>query len=257
MPTKSTLYWDQNIWEMIFLIIWFILAILYLRELAMTVMNSQPHFSACTLTKIWPGKKHISEVTKKVSRALFSIKQVKHVLPLDSLRTLYFALIHPHLCYGITVWGNADNNIIKPAILLQKWAIRVINNAPYNSHTDPKSGILKLNDLFDYQSLLFITDYMSNHLPDSFNSFPTNRDMHSRTTRQSKLLHIPTYSSKYAQRQPLFFLPKLWNEWNTLLPDNTSRYRTKRIIKSALLQKYPSAVRCENLRCLECYTHWT
>ena len=32
---------------------------------------------------------------------------------------------------------------------------------------------------------------------------------------------------------------------------------TKRIIKSALLQKYPSAVRCENLRCLECYTHWT
>ena len=137
-------------------------------------------------------KKHISEVTKKVSRALFSIKQVKHVLPLDSLRTLYFALIHQHLCYGI----------------------------------------LKLNDLFDYQSLLFISDYMSNHLPDSFNGcFPTNRDMHSRTTRQSRLLHMPTYSSKYAQRQPLFFLPKLWNKWNTLLPDNTSRYRTKRIIR--------------------------
>ena len=50
-------------------------------------------------------KKHISEVTKKVSRALFSIKQVKHVLPLDSLRTLYYALIHPHLCYGITPWA--------------------------------------------------------------------------------------------------------------------------------------------------------
>ena len=65
--------------------------------------------------------------------------------------------------YGITAWGNADKNIIKPAILLQKRAICVINNAPYNSHTDPKfkkSGILKLNDLFDYQSLLFISDYI-------------------------------------------------------------------------------------------------
>ena len=83
-------------------------------------------------------KKHISEITKKVSRVLFSIKQVKHVLPLDSLRTLYFALIHPHLCYGITAWGNADKNIIKPTILIQKRALCVINNAPYNSHTDPK-----------------------------------------------------------------------------------------------------------------------
>ncbi len=32
-------------------------------------------------------KKHITEVTKKVSRALFSIKQVKYVLPLDSLNS--------------------------------------------------------------------------------------------------------------------------------------------------------------------------
>ncbi len=85
-----------------------------------------------------------------LSRALFSIKQVKHVLPLDSLRTLYFALIHLHLSYGIIAWGNADMNLIRLAKLLQKRAIRVINKAPFNSHTDPKfkkSGILKLNDL--------------------------------------------------------------------------------------------------------------
>ena len=97
-------------------------------------------------------------------------------------------------------------------ILVQKRTIRVINNDPYNSHTDAKFnkyGILKLNCLFVYQSLLFISDYMSNQLPDSFSSCsPTNRDIHSNTTHQSKLLHIPTYSYKYAQRQPLFVLPK-------------------------------------------------
>ena len=111
-----------------------------------------------------------------------------------------------------------------------------------------QSGLLKLDYVFDYQSLLFtcISDFMLNQLPDSFNScFPTNRDIHLRTTRQSKLLRIPAYSSKYAQRQPLF---SNWNKWNTLfilLRDNTSRYRTKRITtcKYALLQKYPSLVR--------------
>ena len=47
------------------------------------------------------SKNHVTEVTKTVSRALFSIKQVKHMLPLNSLRTLYFALIHSHFTYGI------------------------------------------------------------------------------------------------------------------------------------------------------------
>ena len=46
-------------------------------------------------------KRHMNEINKKVSRALFSIKQVKNILPLESLRTLYFALIHPHLLYEI------------------------------------------------------------------------------------------------------------------------------------------------------------
>ncbi len=202
-------------------------------------------------------KRHITEVSKKVSRALFSIKQVKHVLPLASLRTLYFALIHPHLSYGLTAWGNADKNIIRPAILLQKRAIRVIHNAPYNGHTDPKfktSRILKLNDLFDYQSLLLMYDYLSGNLPNSFDGcFPANSDMpDARATRQSKCLHVPKYRSQFAQRQPIYFLPILWNSWVRSLPDQPSRYQTKQIVKATLLQKYPHSVRCDNLACIEC-----
>lgn len=205
-------------------------------------------------------KQHIAAVKRKVSSTLFSMKQVKHVLPLASLRTLYFALIHPHLSYGIMTWGNADKNILRPAMLMQKRAIRVINNAPYYSHTDPKfkrAGILKLNDLFKYQSLLFVHDYLSNKLPNSFNGcFPTNSDMpNSRTTRQSNLLHVPKYFSKFSQRQPICSLPTLWNNWNRLIPGNASRSQTKGIVKSVLLQDYSDVVTCENTRCSECHPH--
>ena len=64
-----------------------------------------------------------------MSRALFSIKQVKHILPMESLRTLYFALIHPHLSYGIIAWGSADKSITRQTNLLQKRAIRIITNS--------------------------------------------------------------------------------------------------------------------------------
>ena len=42
-------------------------------------------------------KYHINEINKKISKSLFFLKQVKKMLPLDSLKTLYYALIFPHL----------------------------------------------------------------------------------------------------------------------------------------------------------------
>ncbi len=203
-------------------------------------------------------KQHITEINRKVSRALFSIKQVKHVLPAESMRTLYFALIHSHLSYGILAWGNADKKTLYPATILQKRAIRVIHNAPYNSHTDPKfkkSGILKLNDLFEYESLMFTYDYMTNNLPNSFRgTFPLNSDMpNSRETRQSNLLYIPRFNGRFAQKLPMYFMPSLWNTWARSFQELKSRYQLKRIVKKNKLQSYLETILCTNMRCRECY----
>ena len=178
-------------------------------------------------------KHHITAVKRKVSSALFFIKQVKHILPSGSLRTLYFVLIHPHLSYSITVLGNGDQKEIRQLMLVQKRAIRVIYNASYYSHTGPKfkkTGILKLHDLFVYQSLLFVHDYLSNKIP------------------KSGLLHVPKYLLKFSHRQPTSYLPSLWNKWTKLIPQNASRSQAKTIIKYTLLQDYPDVVRCQNTR---------
>ena len=46
-------------------------------------------------------KHHIVHVNIKVSKILFLIKQANNILPMDSLRTLYFALVHSHYSYGL------------------------------------------------------------------------------------------------------------------------------------------------------------
>ena len=53
----------------------------------------------------------------------------------STLRMIYFGLIHPHLLYGILIWGNADNIHIDPLYLLQKKAVRLIMNKHRNIHT--------------------------------------------------------------------------------------------------------------------------
>ena len=44
-------------------------------------------------------------MNSKISRAIFAIKQLKFTMPVEILKTLYFALIHPHIAYGILAWG--------------------------------------------------------------------------------------------------------------------------------------------------------
>ena len=79
---------------------------------------------------------HINKTNKKLSKALFSRKQLKHTLPVESLKTLYFALVQLYLSYGIITWGNTDKGINKQSNILQKRAIRIIMKAAFNRHTD-------------------------------------------------------------------------------------------------------------------------
>ena len=106
--------------------------------------------------------------------------------------------------------------------ILQKKAIRCIHKANYTIHTDPlfkHSKIKKLTDIYETQVLLFIHNYVSNKLPDSFNgTFVLNRDMMtSYITRQSNLFYEKKCLTHFASSLPLFDFPHIWNKWKNTL----------------------------------------
>ena len=153
------------------------------------MISETRHLSSMT----W--KYHINHVNKKISRALFIIKQVKNLLPLDCLRTLYFALIHPHLSYGITAWGNASQVTLKRTNILQKRAIRTICRANYDSHTEPlfkQLNIMKLKEQYEYEAAIHMYKFVHNKLPLSFrHTFKFHYEVQSsHLTRQSSLIYI-------------------------------------------------------------------
>ena len=76
-------------------------------------------FLGITLDECLSWRKQLSSINSKISKALFVIKQVKFSLPIESLHTLYFSLLHPHITYGIIAWGNAKNNVLKKHKLLK------------------------------------------------------------------------------------------------------------------------------------------
>jgi len=67
------------------------------------------------------------------------------------VKTVYFALLYPHIQYCKTSWGCAAKPVLNPLIKLQKGMVRIMtfshNNdillrthGPYHRHKNTKSG---------------------------------------------------------------------------------------------------------------------
>ncbi len=110
-------------------------------------------------------KYHISYLWNKISKALYSLRSVKNILPPKSLKNLYYSLFHCHLVYAIEIWSSTSNAALYLLITKQKTAIRIIANKNYNDHTEPifkELSILPLSDLITSSNLKFFHSYVFN-----------------------------------------------------------------------------------------------
>ena len=80
--------------------------------------------------------KHIDHVSIKVSKVIGIMFRLKSIVPSDVLHTLYNSLIMPHFHYCLLTWGSKIRNGHK-LHLLQKKALRLVDNNHYIAHTDP------------------------------------------------------------------------------------------------------------------------
>ena len=84
------------------------------------------------------------------------------------MASLYFAIFHSHLTYGLPVWGFANQGLLDNIALLQKKALRIITSADYHAHTKPimkQTNILSLTDQRHLQVSSLMWDLDHNSLP--------------------------------------------------------------------------------------------
>src|SRR6218665_3734216 len=63
---------------------------------------------------------HIEEFSKKISKNISIIKRISHLLPKQTLKLLYYALIHPYLTYCNCIWSSTYITHLTQLTTLQK-----------------------------------------------------------------------------------------------------------------------------------------
>ena len=181
------------------------------------------------------------------------MKCLRHTLNRETLKTLYFALIHSHLNYCLGIWSSGLASTLKPLFMLQKKIVRIICNKNYNAHTPPlfkKLGILPVNELSEYVKLSFMHDFINGKSPVSFqNTWKRNFEVNPRELRNQNEFHIPLSRCKAIERFPLYYYQKLWNERcnNELLRSDISKKLFQKNLKSLLM-----IFICQQNNCQEC-----
>ena len=119
--------------------------------------------------------------------------------------------MYPYFNYCTPVWGNTLDVYLKPIIVLQNKAVRLISGAKRRTliwndreilipaHTDPlykKLNVLKLCQIYIYSVQQFVFKYYHGMLPNVFDDFySTNSSFHSHNTRSRNMLRPPKNSS--------------------------------------------------------------
>lgn len=140
-------------------------------------------------------KSHIHNVARKISKSLGIIYKAGFCLNEASLRTLYFSLVYPYLCYCVGVWGSTYPSNLKRVVTLQKRAIRIISKSKFDAHTDPlfkELKMLKLDSIIRFHICKLMFLYSHGLLPESFdNMFPLNNEIHSYNAKSRSCFSLP------------------------------------------------------------------
>ena len=86
---------------------------------------------------------HFGSISTKVSKGVGLIFKLNNTLPLSALKSLYYALIHSHLVYGIEIYFNTFS-IYRDRLILQKHAISAIHSLNFIEHTNKYLSLIHI-----------------------------------------------------------------------------------------------------------------
>ena len=132
---------------------------------------------------------HIKLLSNKLSRANGVLSKLRHYAPKNILLNVYHSIFYSHMIYACPVWSLTKKMNIESITVLQKKCLRIINFAPFNSHTNDmfvNDKILKFVDIISIEQLKIIFNFLNSNLPDELMKlFHLNMEVSNCNTRNA------------------------------------------------------------------------
>ena len=145
------------------------------------------------------------------------LSKLRYYVNKEILRTIYFAIFHSYLTCVMKVWGQT--RIPQKCItVLQKKALRIMNFAPFKSHSSSDFddyNILKFCCIINVEACAFINNCFSSSTFSVYaEKFKLVSESHTCNTALSSkgLLFVPSYNtSRFVRKSVIYSATLIWN----------------------------------------------
>jgi hypothetical protein len=174
---------------------------------------------------------HIQYLTLigKLNRSCFAIQSVKSILPLDTLKMMYFSYVHSIITYGVIFWGNSPYSI--KIFRMQEIIIRIITNSTKRAscHTLFKElNILPLQVQYILSMSMFVTANKE--------LFTFISQVHNCSTRTNYDLHYLQTNLAQFPKEICYMGIKIFNHPPTNIKSRSNDLRSFKLQLTFLLQ---------------------
>ena len=110
----------------------------------------------------------VSNVTKKINRAIACIRRIKTYLTQSILVQLYYSLLLPHLDYCSVVWGKCNKTDLLKLQRTQNRYARLVLNADYTTSKDTllsNLGWQSVDNRINYQYCIYVFKILNDLAP--------------------------------------------------------------------------------------------
>jgi len=71
--------------------------------------STETKFLGLIIDETLSWNQHIDQIATKLCSACYALRNLKHIVPQSTLRTIYHSYIHYILSYGVIFWGRSYN----------------------------------------------------------------------------------------------------------------------------------------------------
>jgi hypothetical protein len=128
---------------------------------------------------------HVDQMVSKLCSACYALRNLKHIVPQSTLRTIYYAYIHSILSYGIIFCGRSLN--VSRLFILQKRIVRITPNTGIRESCREVFKNMEIMTLYSQYIFSLILFAVKNK-----QLFTSNNEIHMYKTRNYLNFHLPT-----------------------------------------------------------------
>ena len=183
-------------------------------------------FLGVKIDKNLTWKQHLHHISNKISKAIAILYKIKHSFPKHILRMIYMSLIYTYINYCNIIWGSAYECHLNPLIVLQKKAIRLINDSEFRDPSAPIFYSLKLlpiSKIFHLNCLLFFYNCLfNNSSPMIKHKILQNCPTHNHATRYKNQIRPPRERLEICRKSYRSQSICLWNNLDKNIKESKS-----------------------------------